>query len=123
MKYVLIFLFSVTTMISAEKDSIICFKKTEIVTLANKIQLLRDSIEYLQDIVNAQDTVIGLYVSRTDFYNQQLKNRNEVIDFCKKRSVELEKINEELQPKWYDNKFLWFLSGIATTFGILLVAQ
>lgn len=123
MKYVLIFLFSVTTMISAEKDSIICFKKTEIVTLANKIQLLRDSVEYLQTIVNVQDTVIGLYVSRTDFYNQQLKNRNEVIDVCKKRSIELEKLNEELQPKWYDNKFLWFLSGIATTVGILLVAQ
>ena len=123
MKYVLIFLFSVTTMISAEKDSIICFKKTEIVTLANKIQLLRDSVEYLQTVVNVQDTVIGLYVSRTDFYNQQLKNRNEVIDVCKKRSIELEKLNEELQPKWYDNKFFWFLSGIVTTVGILLVAQ
>ena len=123
MNYVVIFLFSVTTMFCAEKDSIVCFKKTEIVTLANKIQLLRDSVEYLQTVVNVQDTVIELYDSRTNFYNKQLKNRNEVIDLCTKRSIELENLNEELQPKWYDNNFLWFLSGIATTVGILLVAQ
>ena len=110
-------------MFCAEKDSIVCFKKTEIVTLANKIQLLRDSVEYLQTVVNVQDTVIELYDSRTNFYNKQLKNRNEVIDLCTKRSIELENLNEELQPKWYDNNFLWFLSGIATTVGILLVAQ
>ena len=112
-----------STTFAAEKDSLVCFSKSEVTKLANKIQLLRDSVEYLQTVVNVQDTVLDLHNSRFDYYNQQLKNRNEVIDVCKKRSIELEKINEELQPKWYDNKFLWFLSGIATTVGILLVAQ
>ena len=54
---------------------------------------------------------------------KQLNNRDQVIDACKKRSVELEKINEELQPKWYDNKFLWFFTGVGTVLGIMFAVQ
>ena len=61
MKYFIILLFSVTTLFASEKDSTVCFKKTEIVKLANRIQLLRDSIEYLSAVVTVQDTVIDLY--------------------------------------------------------------
>ena len=123
MKYFIILLFSVTTLFASEKDSTICFKKTEIVKLANRIQLLRDSIEYLSAVVTVQDTVIDLYQSRSDMFLKQLNNRDQVIDACKKRSVELEKINEELQQKWYDNKFLWFFSGVGTVLGIMFAVQ
>jgi hypothetical protein len=54
---------------------------------------------------------------------KQLNNRDNVIDACKRRSEELEKINQELQPSWYDNKFLWFLTGAASVVGIILLAQ
>jgi hypothetical protein len=123
MKYFIILLFSATTLFASEKDSTVCFKKTEIVKLANRIQLLRDSIEYLSAVVTVQDTVIDLYQSRSDMFLKQLSNRDRIIDACKKRSVELEKINEELQPRWYDNKFLWFFSGVGTVLGIMFVVQ
>jgi hypothetical protein len=123
MKYIIALLFSVSISFAAEKDSVVCFTKPEIIKLSNKIQLLRDSIEYLTAVVNVQDTVIDLYISRSDVFIQQLKNRDNTIDACKKRSVELEKINEELQPRWYDNKFLWFLTGAASVLGIVLVVQ
>lgn len=123
MKYLVILLFSVTTIFASEKDSVVCFKKTEIVTLANRIQLLRDSVEYLTAVVNVQDTVIDLYQSRTETFIQQLKNRDFVIDACQIRSKELEKINEELQPKWYDNKLLWFFGGVGTVLGIMFGIQ
>jgi hypothetical protein len=54
---------------------------------------------------------------------QQLKNRDEALAACKKRSVELEKIIDELQPRWYDNKFLWFLTGAASVVGIIVVTK
>jgi len=123
MKYVISLLFSVSISFAAEKDSVVCFTKPEILKLSNKIQLLRDSIEYLTAVVNVQDTVIDLYISRSDMFVQQLKNRDNTIDACKKRSIELEKINEELQPRWYDNKFLWFLTGAASVLGIVLAVQ
>ena len=123
MKYVLTLLFTVTTMLATEKDSVICFKKSEVVTLANKIQLIRDSVEYLTAVVNAQDTLIEFHQTRFDLYHQQLKNRDQVIDACEKRTVELQKIIDELQPRWYDNKLLWFFGGVGTALGIMFVVQ
>ncbi len=123
MKYLVILLFSTITLFASEKDSVVCFKKNEIVKLANRIQLLRDSIEYLTAVVNIQDTVIDLYQSRTETFIEQLRNRDYVIDACQKRSKELEKINKELQPKWYDNKLLWFFGGVGTVLGIMFAVQ
>ena len=51
MKYVLALLFSVSISFAAEKDSLVCFTKPEILKLSNKIQLLRDSVEYLNAVV------------------------------------------------------------------------
>lgn len=123
MKYLLILLFSTITLFASEKDSTVCFKKTEIVKLANRIQLLRDSIEYLTAVVNVQDTVIDLYQSRNEIFVKQLINRDQVIGACEKRSKELEKINQELQPKWYDNKLIWFFGGVGTVLGIFFAVQ
>jgi hypothetical protein len=123
MKYLFILLFSVTTLFAVESDSVICFKKTDVVKMANKIQLIRDSVEYLTAVVNAQDTLIEFHQTRFDLYHQQLKNREQVIDACQKRTVELEKIIQELQPRWYDNKLLWFFGGVGTVLGIIFAVQ
>jgi hypothetical protein len=123
MKYVFALIFFTSNLFANEKDSVYCFNKTEITLLANKIQLIRDSVDYLKTVVDAQDTVIDLYQSRYDMFLKQLRNRDQIIDACQKRSKELEKINEELQPRWYDNKFLWFLTGAASVVGIILVVQ
>jgi len=123
MKYLIILLLSITTMFSSENDSVVCFQKKDVLVLANKVQSLKDSINYFKDIVKAQDTVIDLQKVRLDFYNSQLQNRNYIVDACEKRSIELEKINESLQPKWYDNKLLWFFNGVATVVAIVLVVK
>lgn len=123
MKYLLMILFSSITMIASEKDEVYCFNKEQITKLASKIQTLRDSNDYLVSVVIAQDTVIDLYQSRTELFMKQLKNRDEIIDACEKRTVELQKIIDELQPKWYDNKLLWFFGGVGTALGIMFAVQ
>lgn len=123
MKYFLIFLFSSISIFASEKDAIYCFNKEQITKLATKIQTLRDSNDYLVAVVNAQDTVIDLYQSRSETFLKQLNNRDKVIDACQKRNIELEKIIDELKPKWYDNKLLWFFGGIGTALGIMFAVQ
>lgn len=123
MKYLLILVFTSISMFGSEKDAIYCFNKEQITKLASKIQTLRDSIDYLSAVVNVQDTVIDLYQSRSEMFVKQLNNRDQVIDACQKRNKELEKINEELQPRWYDNKFLWFFTGVGTVIGIFFTVQ
>jgi chromosome segregation ATPase len=130
MKYVIALIFSLSTLYASEKDSVVSFNKKEITILANKIQLLRDSIQYLHTVVAVQDTLIDIYVNRVELYNEQLLNRESVIDACRKQNEQLEKINteleninKELQPKWYDNNFLWFLAGMGTVVGIIIGVQ
>lgn len=123
MKYVLILLLSSFSIFAQQKDEMYCFNKEQITKLAAKIQTLRDSNDYLVAVVNIQDTVIDLQQSRSETFIKQLKNRDQFIDACEKRTVELQKIIDELQPKWYDNKFLWFLTGAASVVGVILVAQ
>ena len=123
MKYVLMLLFSAISIFASEKDAVYCFNKEQITKLATKIQTLRDSNDYLVSVVNAQDTVIDLYQSRSDTFIKQLKNRDQVIDACQKRTVELQKIIDELQPRWYDNKLLWFFGGVGTALGIMFAVQ
>lgn len=116
-------LFSSISIFASEKDSIYCFNKEQITKLATKIQTLRDSNDYLVTVVNAQDTVIDVYQSRSETFLKQLNNRDQVIDACQKRNTELVKIIDELQPKWHDNKFLWFFSGVGTVLGIFFAVQ
>lgn len=123
MKYIVLLILTSCIAFSKEKDSVVCFPKNDVVKLANKIQLLRDSVEYLRAVVAAQDTLIDVSKLRMDIYSQQLENTIEVIGYCEKQNKELEKIVQELQPRWYDNKILWFLSGVGTVVAVVLAIQ
>lgn len=123
MKYIVLLILTSCIAFSKEKDSVVCFPKNDVVKLANKIQLLRDSVEYLRAVVAAQDTLIDVSKLRMDIYSQQLENTIEVIGYCEKQNKELEKIVQELQPRWYDNKMLWFLSGVGTVVAVVLAIQ
>ena len=81
--------------------------------------------KYFEKFEQLNDSITQLEKQkiRFDFYNSQLQNRNYIIDACEKRSIELEKINESLQPKWYDSKLLWFFNGVATVISIVLVVR
>ena len=123
MKYIVLLIISSCIAFSKEKDSVVCFPKDDIVKLANKIQLLKDSVEYLNAVVAAQDTLIDISQLRIEIYRQQLNNTIDVIGYCEKQNKELEKIVQELQPRWYDNKMLWFLSGVGTVVAVVLAIQ
>lgn len=123
MKYIVLLILTSCIAFSKEKDSVVCFPKNDVVKLANKIQLLRDSVEYLRAVVAAQDTLIDVSKLRMDIYSQQLENTIEVIGYCEKQNKELEKIVQDLQPRWYDNKMLWFLSGVGTVVAVVLAIQ
>ena len=123
MKYIVLLILTSCIAFSKEKDSVVCFPKNDVVKLANKIQLLRDSVEYLRAVVAVQDTLIDVSKLRMDIYSQQLENTIEVIGYCEKQNKELEKIVQDLQPRWYDNKMLWFLSGVGTVVAVVLAIQ
>lgn len=114
--YTLFFLVTLTTIsFSQRKDSVFCLPKKDVLILANKIQSLQDTAKYRLNVVNAQSRLIVALEDRICVFGDQLKNRQETIDFMDKKTKELEKQIESLRPKWYDDNRLWFTSGIVIT--------
>lgn len=100
---------------SQKQDSVVYFTKSEVIKLANKIRLLQDSSNYKTVIINSQDTLIQIYEARSIVYIDQLKNREETIKLYKDQAEIMNKTILDLQPKWYDNKALWFIGGVVGT--------
>lgn len=117
------FFLSIMTAKSQHVDSLYFFTKSDIVLLANKIQLLRDSIRFTTDIVLAQDTLIISYKEKMAVSGIQLKNRDNTVNALEKENELLRKNIEILTPKWYDNKFFWFGNGIAATLIIAMLLK
>lgn len=104
-----------TTLHAQQPDSIICFTKTETLTLANKIRLLQDSLKYKSAVIQSKDALIELYDHRALVFQDQLENRDSTVALYKQQVDVMGKVIEDLKPSWYDNKALWFGSGVVVT--------
>jgi hypothetical protein len=114
---ILLFL-AVTCTYGQSKDSVICLPKSNILKLANKIQHLQDTIHWQKDtiiwqkaIIVGQDTLILSQKQRSLLFQEQLDNRQNVINTMEQENKKLRETIDLLMPKWYDNKWLWFGGG------------
>ena len=121
MKWILpiLFLLAVITSNGQSQDSVVCLPKSNILTLANKIQLLKDTIRWQKDIITAQDTLVSTQKQRALVYESQLENRQTVINLMEQENKKLRETIDIMMPKWYDNKWIWFGGG-ATVATIIL---
>ena len=128
MKWILpiLFILAFTTSNLHSKDSVLCLPKRDVLTLANKIQLLKDSVHnqsntitWQKQIITEQDTLIGQQKQRFSIYQEQLDNRLNVINTMDQENKKLRETIDLLMPKWYDNKWLYFGGGAVIT-GVIL---
>jgi uncharacterized protein with ACT and thioredoxin-like domain len=115
----ILFLLAVITSSGRSQDSVVCLPKSNILTLANKIQLLKDTIRWQKDIIIAQDTLVSTQKQRALVYESQLENRQTVINLMEQENKKLRETIDIMMPKWYDNKWIWFGGG-ATVATIIL---
>jgi hypothetical protein len=111
----IITIFSSIGMYSQQLDSSYCFSRSDILLLANKIQLIKDSVRYKADIIKSQDSLISLYKEGYLVYKNQLENKNTQISLLEEQNILLNKSIDLVKPKWYDNKWLWFGNGVLVT--------
>ena len=122
----ILFLVAFTASNGQSKDSVLCLPKSDIITLANKIQVLKDSVHNQNNtiiwqggIIIQQDTLIGQQKQRFSLYETQLENRQNTIKLMDEENKKLRETINLMMPKWYDNKWLWFGGG-ATVATIIL---
>ena len=122
----ILFILAFTTSNGQSKDSVLCLPKNDVITLANKIRLLKDTVEWQKQFIGWQDTVIveqdtliKYQKNRFTIYESQLENRQTVIDLMEQENKKLRETVNLLMPKWYDNKWLYFGAGATITTIIL----
>jgi len=79
----------------------ICFSEEDAMNITHNIKELEFNLDKAKTL-NLE------YESLMKDYETQIKLKEEMIDLVK--------------PKWYDNKYLWFFSGIIVTSGSIYLA-
>lgn len=116
MKYVISFIsvMILSAPVSFSQDSLYCFTKYEIVSLTNKIRLVEDSSKYYKDLNRKKDSLILTFDTTLSLYKQQIQLHKQRHELWRSKENEYIKIIKNIQPKWYENKYLWFGIGILT---------
>lgn len=120
---ILMFIITSTFTTAQVVDSTYCFSRSDLLLLANKIQLIRDSLRYKTDIIKSQDSLVYLYKETYSVCKNQLENKNIQISLLEQQNILLNKSIDMVKPKWYDNKWLWFGNGVLVTAIIVFLVK
>ena len=122
-RFIYCLLISLTFLMSQEPCEGTCLSEEEAINLANSLKSLehRDSTNTI--IISNLNGQIKLYM-------EQHANDKLFIDLNKQKSILLndkiklyDELVKQVQPKWYENKWLWFTLGAITTAGTLKLAS
>ena len=122
---VLLFAFPmiVSAQVSSDADTLVQFTRGQTLKLANGVQKLQDSLRFMRTLDSMKTKVIDLHEKRSEVYELQIQNRQEVFDACRAETEALRRVVETLKPKWYDNKLLWFGSGVGVATAVFLMVR
>ena len=121
-RFIYCLLISLTFLMSQEPCEGTCLSEDEAINIANSLKSLehRDSTNTL--IISNLNDQIKLYI-------EQHANDSLLIDLNIQKSKLLDdriklynELVKEVQPKWYENKWLWFTIGVITTAGSVKLA-
>lgn len=92
-----------------------CFTEEEIHDISFTIDSLYALDSLNKRIITEQDVLISIMKRRTVLDSIEIAYRAKQVDLLNQNIDLYIRREKELQPKWYDNKVIWFASGIATT--------
>ena len=104
---IFILLFPITVFGQTVSDT--CFTEQQIHDISETLDELYYQDSSQQDaVIEKQDQLLQLDSLQLEYKQQQIDLLEENIDLYVKQQ-------KKLQPKWYNNKVIWFSSGILTT--------
>ena len=92
-----------------------CLTQGELENIMNDVNKLTFDMEKYKEIEGNLNSQIYMYIQSDSLYKSQIGDYKKQLEF-KEEMIDL------VKPKWYDNKYLWFFSGIILTSGSIYLA-
>lgn len=117
-RLLLILLFPISCFAQEVEDT--CFTEQEILDISFTLDSLYKVIDIGDNIILEQEFLIEKQSKLIELDSVQLSYKTQQIELLQKNVNLYVEREKRLQPKWYDNKTIWFGAGILTS---LLVFQ
>ena len=117
-RLLLILLFPISCFAQEVEDT--CFTEQQILDISFTLDSLQKVIDIGDDIILEQEFLIEKQSKLIELDSVQLSYKTQQIELLQKNVNLYVEREKRLQPKWYDNKTIWFGAGILTS---LLVFQ
>tara|TARA_Y100000593_G_C4166036_1_gene264466 strand:+ start:270 stop:629 length:360 start_codon:yes stop_codon:yes gene_type:complete len=81
-----------------------------------EVQSFRNDILQLEHSDSTNTKIIFELENQINLFNQKSFNDSLIMNQYKYQLQLKDELIEEIRPKWYDNKYLWFFGGIMTIY-------
>ena len=99
-----------------------CYSEDEVLNIANTIKDNQAEIDSLKQIVKIDKEIneklennIYMYIEKSKNDSLLMDLKYQQIDVLNQRVILFEERLKVVEPKWYENRYLWFFMGIAIT--------
>ncbi len=92
-----------------------CFTQEELFDISETIDSLWTADSLNNSIISKQHDLIQKYQSMIYLDSLQLTYQKQQVELLQKNISLYVEREKRIQPKWYDNKAIWFGSGIVST--------
>ena len=124
MKKILVMMCVVSFLISQEPCEGHCLSDEDVINLRTSILELENADSLNLKTIENLNSQIYMYIQKNDNDSLIIGLQNQKIDFLNNKVNLYGDMVKEIKPKWYDNKWLWFLGGIfVTTQSIKLASE
>jgi len=115
MKKLVFLLLMIPCIGNAQPDPDTCFTQEELFDISETIDSLWTADSLNNSIISKQHDLIQKYQSMIYLDSLQLTYQKQQVELLQKNISLYVEREKRIQPKWYDNKAIWFGSGIVST--------
>ena len=110
----LLIIFCILPVIALTQVADTCFTKQEVLDISFTLDSLYIADSVNNELIKAQDILINQQTHLIRLDSLELKYKTKQIDLLNKNVDIYVDREKKLQPKWYDNKMIYFSGGIIT---------
>ena len=121
-KFIISFLLFLVPIFGQQECDGKCYSNEEVLNIANTIKENEEKIDSLHQIIEIDKEInrnleknIYMYIEKSKNDSLLMDLKYQQINILNERITLYDDRLKAVEPKWYENKYLWFFMGIAIT--------